>query len=144
MTKPDKNGQPDVLTLAQQNAIDLLAAGLRDAEVAERTGVSRQTVNGWRNHEPAFQAALNARRADLWAGAVDRLRALLPMALEVLAERLEGARDPRFALEVLRLAAIPQASLAHPGPTTAEDVRRAEARQQQDRMLEDLLSAAGR
>src|SRR5205814_631869 len=106
------------LTVAQQTAVDLIASGQRDAEVAERVGVTRQTICNWRNHYPAFQAALYARRAELWSEAVDRFRALLPSALDVLAERLEEGRDARVALEVLKIAGVAAVRLADSGPTT--------------------------
>jgi hypothetical protein len=78
------------LSVVQLNAVDLLAAGKTDQATAEAVGVTRQTVNGWRNANPWFQAALNARRQDLWGVSVDQLRALLPRAVAVLAEELEG------------------------------------------------------
>jgi DNA-binding NarL/FixJ family response regulator len=62
-TKPDKTRHE--LSVEQQNAIDLLTTGQTDQAVAEAVGVTRQTVCGWRNHDPAFAAALNARRLEV-------------------------------------------------------------------------------
>ena len=76
------------LTVAQQNAIELLSTGLHDAAVADRIGVTRSTVTRWRLYDPGFQAALNARRATLWGGAADGLRAALPAALETILDQL--------------------------------------------------------
>src|SRR5688500_13203893 len=64
-TKPDRLGRvAGELSVAQLNAVDLLVTGTGDREVAEAVGVTRQTVCGWRNHDPAFVAALNARRLE--------------------------------------------------------------------------------
>ena len=48
----------------------------------------------WRLYHPGFQAQLNARRVALWSTAQDRIRALLPQAVDAIAEDLQspGAR----------------------------------------------------
>lgn len=86
-TKPDTTRH--ALTVAQLNAIDLLVVGKTDQETVEAVEVSRQTVNGWRNRNPYFQAVLNRRRQDLWGSVVDQLRALVPRVVAVLAEELD-------------------------------------------------------
>ena len=50
-------------TLAQLNAIDLLASGKTDTEAAELLHLSRTAITKWRLYDPVFQAALNQRRA---------------------------------------------------------------------------------
>jgi DNA-binding CsgD family transcriptional regulator len=40
------------LTLAQENAIDLLIIGKPDREVAECLGIARETVTRWRHEHP--------------------------------------------------------------------------------------------
>ena len=104
-TKADKSGQD--LSVEQENAIDLLVLGKPDREVAAAVGVGRQTVCGWRNHHPGFQAELNARRLDVWGGACDRLRALLPRALDALEAAVGGEKpDWRAAAKVVELAGL--------------------------------------
>ena len=49
----------------RQEAIELVALGRTDAEVAEQVGVTRITVTDWRFYDPDFAAALNRRRAEL-------------------------------------------------------------------------------
>lgn len=56
VAKPDKSRQ---LSVQQLNAVELLILGKSDREVAEQVGVTRQTVSGWRLHDPFFQAELN-------------------------------------------------------------------------------------
>jgi hypothetical protein len=93
------------LTLAQQSAVDLLAAGKNDTETAEALKLNRVTVTRWRLFSPEFRAALADRRAAVWGAAADRLRALIPQALDALAEALEDDthRVP-VALALLKLA----------------------------------------
>jgi len=129
-TKPDTIRHPaEGLSVAQQNAVDALLAGLSDTEAAEAAGVTRQTVNAWKNHHPPVVAAMNQARRDLWERSADRLRNLLPMAIDVLEVQLGAAvPDPKTALDVLRLAGVADrgAPLTPTGPTTAAAVIDAE------------------
>ncbi len=112
------------LSAPQAAAVELVALGRNDTDAAKAAGVTRQTVNGWRNHDPAFIAAVNARRRELWEEAQDRLRGLATKALDVLAGALEA--DPATALpaavQVLKALKIYGAVDAPTGPTTAEAV----------------------
>ena len=74
----------------RQSAEHRRVVSLDDQETTEATGVSRQTVNGWKNHHPAFVTALTARRTEVWGVACDRLRALLPKALDALEGSILG------------------------------------------------------
>ncbi len=127
MTEPDDTRQ---LSVEQENAIDLLLEGKPDREVAEAVGVTRQTVCDWRNHHAAFVAELNSRRKDVWGGQVERLRALVGRAVEVLEADLDG-EDPRLrqaaAVHVLRAVGLYGGlhgrKLAPTGPSNASGVR---------------------
>ena len=89
--KPTNPDTPDwTLTPQQETAVDLLASGKTVTDTATAIEVTRQTVSEWLNHHPGFQAALNSRRQELWIGMTDTLRGLLPKALEVLKDELEG------------------------------------------------------
>src|SRR5688572_30579735 len=102
MTAPVTYQRLRGLTLAQRNAIDLLVAGLNDRAAAERLGLSRETLTRWRNYDPIFQTSLNERRAALWSGAADGVRAAIPLALDAMREQLRvGARRDRLALDLL-------------------------------------------
>ena len=78
------------LSEQQRTACDLIVAGRNLQDVAEAVGVARPTVSRWLNHEPAFIAAVNARRQELWESTVDELRGLIPQALQVLKAELDG------------------------------------------------------
>ena len=96
----------DGLTLDQLNAVDLLAAGKNDTETAAALNVNRVSVTRWRCYGPEFRAALAVRRADIWGASADRLRSLIPKALDALADALADTRADRVtvALAVLKLA----------------------------------------
>lgn len=132
------------LTLAQQNAVDLLAAGKNDTETAEALKVNRVTVTRWRLYSPEFRAALADRRAAIWGTSADRLRSLLPKALDTLAEALENADDKvTVALAVLKLAGpLPLVPLESTDP---EDILRriVEAEREQFLKHEDALDIEG-
>ena len=118
-TKPASSGE---LTVAQLSAVDLLAAGKNDTETAEALSLNRVTVTRWRLYSLGFRAALAERRAAIWGAAADKLRALLPKALDALAEALEGEDKATVALAVLKLAGpLPVLS---DGPTDAEEILR--------------------
>jgi transposase-like protein len=107
------------LTTQQEAAADMLAAGATVTETAEKLGMARQTVSEWRNQNPGFQAAVNLRRQDLWQAQSDRLRALLPKALNLLENAIETG-SVSAATAVLKAAGLH--GLQPPeGPTTTED-----------------------
>jgi hypothetical protein len=78
----------DNLTVAQENAIDLLIQGHNDRQVAEAINVRRQTVCDWRNHNPNFRAELSRRRRDLRSSQAARLGHIATTAIDVLATDL--------------------------------------------------------
>ena len=135
------------LSVSQLNAVECLASGKNDQETAEVTGVSRQTVNGWKNHHPPFMAALNARRAEVWEVAGDRLRALLPKALDALEGSLSGVEpDWRAAAKVIELAGLDRQrdgklnlGPVSFGPTDPEAIVDAEVRRRRPDPLREML-----
>jgi hypothetical protein len=133
MTKADKNGRAE-LSIEQANAIDLLVVGKTDQEVATAVGVSRQTVCGWRLYHPDFQAELNKRRREVWGAAADKLRSLLPKALEVLERELEEG-DVKVALDIVKLAGV---QISNIGPHDPEEIVATEARTRDAAVLFNL------
>lgn len=125
-TKRYKGQQNRELTIDQQNAVDALVAGNNDRETAELVKVNRVTVSKWRLYDPIFQAALNQRRRETWGAAVDKLRDLLPEAIDVLASVLRNKMSRnrvKFACEILRMAQVPS-QLAGIGPTDPKEIVR--------------------
>ena len=109
MTRATNGNRWQQLSVRQENAIDLLITGKTDIEVAETVGVNRVTVTKWRNYHPGFQAELNRRRHNLWGSAAERLRSLVPKALDVVADELDKGSDKfRVAVQVLKLAGLDQ------------------------------------
>ena len=110
------------LTIEQQRAIDELVLGKSDQEVADSVGVHQVTVTKWRNYDAHFQAALNVRRRDVFSTSADRLRSLVPVAVEVLATELsnpENSSRGQLALSVLKAIGMGAGNI---GPTTPDAV----------------------
>lgn len=122
----------EALTVAQLNAVDLLAAGKNDTDTAAALDLNRVTVTRWRLYDVDFRAALGERRAAIWGAAGDRLRALLPKALDALADVLDnGADRVTVALAVLKLAGpLP---LVPTDPTDPDEYVRQQVEQERDR-----------
>jgi hypothetical protein len=140
MARPDKTRQE--LTIEQLNAIDLLVTGQSDREVAEAVGVSRQTICGWRLYDPYFRAELNKRRKEIWGESVDRLRSMLPKALEVLERELDGGPNSwRAALKVIEMAGFSTAKGGYGtmgvGPDDPDEIINAEERERQITALQN-------
>jgi hypothetical protein len=135
-TKSDTE-EPRELSAQQEVVIDLLAVGKTLTDAAAAVEVSRQTVSGWLNHDCAFQANLHARRQELWAHMVDKLRALVPRALEVVEKALDGENPLPAAIHVIRAAGlygVPPPS----GSVEAEDLDIARRKKERHRLLSSL------
>lgn len=129
------------LTAQQHRALDLIAAGSRDSEVAENLGVNRTTVWRWRHYDSEFQAELNLRRYELSQAATERLRSLVPCALDAIAEELEGPRKLRAAATILDLAgfkAMPKSGI-HLKPSGAVTADAIDADRRRSAELDELL-----
>jgi hypothetical protein len=131
------------LTLAQQSAVDLLAAGKSDTETAAALQLNRVTVTRWRLYSPEFRAALADQRSAIWGASAGRLRALLPKALDTLAEALDSANDKvTVALAVLKLAGpLP---LVVTESTDAEEILRRDLERERERLRTSRDSALDR
>jgi hypothetical protein len=145
--KAEHDGQPRrELSTQQQAAVELLAAGKTDKQVAESLKLSAASVAKWRRYDPVFQAALNACRAAIWQAAIDRVRAMVPQALDALAEELSRTDNPdrgKIALDILRVVKLPD--LVPHGPADPDTIvreavnrEREQARDSFDDILEDI------
>jgi hypothetical protein len=132
------------LTVKQQNAIDMLILGSTDNEAATAVKVNRVTVTKWRNYDPVFAAELNRRRKELWGASVDRLRALIPKALDALeVELASGKHRVKAALDILRICNLgeknPILERYLVGPTTPEDFIDARVRGRRPDPLREMV-----
>jgi hypothetical protein len=122
----ERNGQPRrALSPQQQAAVELLSAGKTDKQTAETLSLPAERVAKWRLYDPIFQGALNACRAEVWQMSIDRLRSMIPQALDTLAEELSRADTPdrcKLALDILRLAKLPD--IAPQGPADPDTIVR--------------------
>ncbi len=121
MTKPDESRQ---LSPQQQAAVPLLLQGKTVTAVARDISVTRQTVSAWLNSDATFMAELNAERFSLWQGNKERLRALIPKAIDVLERGLDSADDKvsqAAARDILKVVDL--SGLRPDTSTTVEDVQ---------------------
>jgi hypothetical protein len=135
------------LSVEQQNAVDKLVASDTDQVAADAVGVNRVTVTKWRLYDPTFQAALNARRQEVWGCAGDKLRSQVPEALDALAAAMEGG-NVLAAVTIIKAAALDK--LPPPaGPTDPEQmfealvearVKAKRAKHDRTRTLDDMLA----
>jgi hypothetical protein len=138
------NGKPRperAPTPQQLEAIDLLAAGKTIKETADQLGIPLMTVSRWRLYDPVFQAAMNQWRADIWSAGIDRLRSLVPKALDVLAQELDRQDSPnrcKAASQILQL--VKPTVGATPGPTDPEEILRIVAKERWDKLPNELDS----
>ena len=122
LTKADRTRQ-DVLTAAQASAAELVAEGKNDTKVGEAVGVTRQTVNGWRRTNPAFIAAVNLHRREMYADSRERLRALSLEAVGVLEDAMHFTPPIKALPAALAVLKIVGEMDTPPAPTTPDGVR---------------------
>lgn len=83
----------------QEMAIELVANGMTDLEVARKVKVSRQTVSKWKNQNFMFKMGLEARRKEL----IDNRRVILDelviKSIAILKKNLES-KNPKIQLQV--------------------------------------------
>jgi len=108
MNDKQKSKEKD-LRPKQEAALELAAAGVRDAEIARQVGVTRQSVNRWRNQDSTFIRTLEERRLAMRDEQMARLSDLLDLAMDVIEGELRGedARGKRqAALAVLKVSGL--------------------------------------
>ena len=125
LTNPDSQATDSRLTPQQELAIDLLASGKTITEAAEAVGFTRQTASAWVNRGVAFRAGLNGRRQELWDANCDRLRSMLPDAVEALATELRNGDRLKAAALILRACGA-YALAAPTAPTDPEEIELAD------------------
>ena len=127
---------PDTLSDQQSAAVSAFVDGQSPADVAQSLGVELPDVETWLA-DPAFVATVNQRRADRMAANADRLRAMVPAALDALQYVLTNgqSRDSIAAARVV-LAACRLSELPDPPPaTTPADVETEWRKAAENRLL---------
>lgn len=108
----------------QELAIDLVLVGKSDGEIAKQVGVSRQTINTWRNQDEDFRVELAKRRRALRERHQDELSGLVSEAIEVMREAMRESdmfTRLRAAQTVLRTAGL-QAEMKKEEPLSKEEI----------------------
>lgn len=90
----------------QDQALKMMLAGKTDGEIAARLGVTRQTVNYWRNRDDNFRQVLCTERQEAWQAIRNEMSAMYTEALGILRKYLQS-KDPKLqlkaAMQVLNL-----------------------------------------
>jgi len=89
----------DELQRKQELAVELIANGKTDVEVAKVIRVSRQTVNEWKNHDVEFQLDLKVRRREIIFGMRDKMNELVMTSMGIIQKNLES-KNPKVQLNV--------------------------------------------
>lgn len=106
---------------ARDVALEALANGKTPAKAATAAGVELATVRGWLTRDAAFRAELNAKRQDAYNAGADRLRALVPAALDALESELNRPDRLQAAIAILKMAGLSRLE-APKGPTNPEGI----------------------
>jgi transposase-like protein len=125
------------LSPAQDLAADALVAGASVTDAAEIASVDRSTVHRWLR-QPAFQATVNARRADLRQAQAARLEALAERAIDRLARAIDEDENLDAATTLLKGLGL-LSGRTHPLGSTDPDVLAAEAAAVRPNDLEVLM-----
>ena len=131
------------LTAGQLAAVDTLIAGGTDQEAAAIASVHRSTLNAWKNHHPAFIAALSYRRREIFESSRERMRSLVPKALDRLERDLSdplSAAGSRAAVRIVQAAIsgdLPQDA----GPTDPAAVLDGLARRRRPRSVSEIVTS---
>jgi hypothetical protein len=110
MEDPRVHGLSDL----KLRAVEMLVAGVRPGVVAQRLGVSRETIWRWRR-EPSFRRHVQRLRVELHASRIDRTWALVDKSLDVVEEHLDEG-DLQAALTLLKLARFDPTTALPDGP----------------------------
>lgn len=124
----------------QLNAINLIISGKTDTEVAEKIGVSRETVNQWKNKNHDFIAELNKIRNSIQKTIKDRQTAIVLKAYEVLEKHIDKQLeseevDVKTALEVIKMH-----SHLQPYRDQETDPNTLAVEEERDKALSDMLN----
>jgi len=76
------------LSSKQEMALELVICGMNDGDIAKRAGVSRQTINTWRNHDAHFRTVLTERRLELRKQYRGELSGLVSEAIGVMRDAI--------------------------------------------------------
>jgi hypothetical protein len=113
------------LTPEQWSAVDFLATGGSLGDVQKATTVEAATVRAWLR-DADFVAALNVRTNEVRDAHLERLRAMVPKALDTLEGLLESQDEAvrlRVASYVLKATALDAVAWTPVGERTPETVK---------------------
>ena len=114
------------LSVKQELALELILCGINDREIAKRVGVSRQTINTWRNHNEDFRMSLAGRREAARERHQDELSGLVSEAVRVMREAMrdDDMLTRLWAVQaLLRMSGLQAAVQAEKLPSREDIIR---------------------
>ncbi len=114
------------LSVKQELALELILCGINDREIAKRAGVSRQTINTWRNHNEDFRMSLAGRREAAREQHRDELSGLVSEAVGVMREAMrdDDMLTRLWAVQaLLRMSGLQAAVQAEKLPSREDIIR---------------------
>ncbi len=114
------------LSVKQELALELILCGMNDGEIAKRAGVSRQTINTWRNHNENFRMLLAGRREAVRERHRDELSRLVSEAVRVMREAMrdDDMLTRLWAVQaLLRMSGLQAAVQAEKLPSREDIIR---------------------
>lgn len=121
----------------QIKAVECIMAGLTDTETAQKIGVTRETVNTWKNKDFNFKAELNKQRNDILKSMQDRQREITAKAYNIinkyLDDQLESDHvDVKTALDIIK-------SFKVQSPTLEEDAEIIQLKETQEKEMKETF-----
>ena len=82
-----------ILPHKKAQAVELLLCGMSDREIAREIGMSRETVNRWRNHDADFRQVLRERRVGMTRVSQGEIWGLTKKAVATVRELMDSESD---------------------------------------------------
>ena len=105
---------------AQTKAVAALLSGTTFTEAAKQVGVDRSTIHRWKK-DPNFAAHYNRERVDYLSAYQEKLRSLVPEAIDVLHKFLKDEDLPPSTRLRAVQTILQSAELDHPAPIGPTD-----------------------
>ena len=94
-----KNRVSEKLSPKQYKAVGLVAVGIKDEDISKEVGVTRQTINRWKN--PQFMEEVRIQRIEISKSNKERYRSLYSKTIDEL-ENAFKSDDPKIRLDAAK------------------------------------------
>jgi len=132
----------------QQLAISLIVTGKTDTEIAKELNISRTTLWRWKTEDSGFIVELNKKRREVWGSSIDRLRNLVPKAIEIMEKFIDDNAlldnsSLAAAVHILKAVGIYGVALnPEKLPATKEEVKLEARKKERDFTIEEMITSS--